>query len=97
MTAPARDFPPRTFLLDRLHSLVDAEGCLNPEAVAQIALELRIPAAEAWAAATSFPEFPLEPPLGSAGAMPGAELPAARGSPLTVRARPAHFNATRPL
>ena len=61
MTAAAQSFPPRTYLLDKLHTAQADAGFLRPEAVAAIALELQIPAAEAWAAATSYPELRFEP------------------------------------
>lgn len=65
MTAPEQSFPLRTHLLDRLHAVQADHGYLDSARVSAIAVELRIPVAEAWSAATSYPEFAFEPEDGT--------------------------------
>lgn len=57
----AVDLPPRFHLLSRLHDAHHRKGWLSREAVTEIAGTLRIPLAEAWEAATSYPLFRFEP------------------------------------
>lgn len=57
--------PPRAQLLPRLHAAHDRDGFLSRESVGGVARELQLPVAEAWAAATSYPEFHFDaPPAG---------------------------------
>lgn len=53
--------PLRANLLDRLHEHQDRHGHLSPRAIAEIARDLRLPVAEAWEAATAFPDFSFAP------------------------------------
>ncbi|MEP7215640.1 MAG: NADH-ubiquinone oxidoreductase-F iron-sulfur binding region domain-containing protein [Anaerolineaceae bacterium] len=57
---PADELPPRFHLLTRLHDALEREGSVSREAVAGVAASLRIPLAEAWEAATSYPMFRFE-------------------------------------
>ena len=57
----AADLPPRFHLLTRLREAQERVGFLPRETVTEIARALRIPLAEAWEAATSYPLFRLQP------------------------------------
>ncbi|MGH2632095.1 MAG: NAD(P)H-dependent oxidoreductase subunit E, partial [Tepidiformaceae bacterium] len=54
--------PERSRLLPELHARSEADGWLSRQAVVEVARTCRIPVAEAWEAATSYPEFAFEPP-----------------------------------
>jgi len=60
MASPTFELPRRALLLDRLHERHTSDGYLSAESVAAIARDLRIPAAEAWEAATAYPDFAFE-------------------------------------
>ncbi len=59
----AISLPPRARLLPLLHAERERSGWLSTDAIAAIAADCRIPVAEAWEAATSYPDFPLSPRL----------------------------------
>ncbi len=59
-----RDVPARLHFLTLLHTAHDEAGYLTPSAVGAIAARLRMPVAEAWEAATSYPDFRFTPPQG---------------------------------
>lgn len=61
MAEPAFEVPRRAALLERLHERNERDGHLSPESVAAIARDLRVPVAEAWEAATAYPDFAFEP------------------------------------
>ncbi|HEX6032720.1 MAG TPA: NADH-ubiquinone oxidoreductase-F iron-sulfur binding region domain-containing protein [Tepidiformaceae bacterium] len=65
MTAPAAPVHRRTHLLDLLHEEHRASGWLSRDAVASVAARAGIPAAEAWEAATSYPDFRFQRPSGA--------------------------------
>jgi NADH:ubiquinone oxidoreductase subunit F (NADH-binding) len=64
MHAVAEHLRARSQLLPFLHEAHEREGFLSPGSVARIATQLRLPVAEAWEFATSFPDFRLVPPSG---------------------------------
>lgn len=55
------EFPLRSNLLPRLYEVSRRSGWIASETVASIARDLRIPVAEAWEVATSYPDFSFEP------------------------------------
>jgi len=61
MTAGTLPLPRRANLLPGLHALQRANGWIDRASLASLALELRIPLAEAWEAATAYPMFRFEP------------------------------------
>jgi len=65
MPSLAEHLRARSQLLPLLHEAHEREGFLSAGLVARIAAHLRLPAAEAWEFATSFPDFRLEPPTGA--------------------------------
>ena len=58
----------RSRLLPRLFEAHERDGFLTAESVAVIAADLRLPLAEAWEAATAYPDFAIDAPQG-----PGAD------------------------
>ncbi len=54
----------RTHLLESLHEAHEQEGWLPRRAVEEVAREVGVPVAEAWEAATSYPEFRFDAPTG---------------------------------
>ena len=83
MSLISEQLPLRFGLLEALHQTHSADGWLSPEAVTRISRELRIPVAEAWEAATSYPDFAFQravPALrvctGLSCLLAGAQVPA---------------------
>lgn len=64
MTLVAGPVTARTHFLESLHEAHERDGWLSRDAVVAVARDLRLPDAEAWEAATSYPEFRFEPPSG---------------------------------
>lgn len=65
MPATVSVLPLRATLLARLHEANDRNGFLDHDSVTAIARDLQLPAADAWAAATSYPAFHFTaPPAG---------------------------------
>jgi len=64
MSVPtATALPVRSGLLAGLHARNSADGWLSRDAVSEVARACRIPVAEAWEAATSYPQFAFAPPI----------------------------------
>lgn len=62
MVASEPSAPPRAQLLPRLYEEHHRDGWLSRDAIAAIAADLRLPLAEAWEVATSYPDFHTVPP-----------------------------------
>lgn len=62
MRLPPDSLPRRARLLPLLHEVHERDGWLQRETVAACARESRVPLAEAWEAATSYPMFRFSPP-----------------------------------
>lgn len=73
--------PLRAGLLPLLHAAHERDGYLTPAAVRSIAREIRLPAAEAWEAATSYPDFRFEPPAPESPVCTGLSCALAGASP----------------
>jgi NADH:ubiquinone oxidoreductase subunit F (NADH-binding) len=73
----AQSLPLRSGLLEALHNAHEQEGMLTPASVQAVARLLRLPVAEAWAAATSYPDFHL--------AKPSSETPVCMGFSCALR------------
>ncbi|WP_322796521.1 NADH-ubiquinone oxidoreductase-F iron-sulfur binding region domain-containing protein [Tepidiforma sp.] len=71
--------PRRAALLPLLYEHQRQAGYLDRDAVARIAREVRVPVAEAWEAACSYPDFRFEP-AGEARACGGVACDLARGA-----------------
>jgi NADH:ubiquinone oxidoreductase subunit F (NADH-binding) len=71
MQLPPQSLPRRARLLPLLHAEHERSGWLTPASVAAIALEARMPVAEAWEAATSYRDFRFESPSGGSPACTG--------------------------
>lgn len=68
---PTVDLPLRFWFLSRLHEANARDGLLSRESIQAIAREVRIPLAEAWEAATSYPELSFAPSEGEPAACAG--------------------------
>lgn len=81
-TGQQLQLPLRFGLLEALHEAHDAEGWLSRGSVTRIAHGLRMPVAEAWEAATSYPDFHFESRPSAARVCTGlsCQLAGARGS-----------------
>lgn len=75
------DFPLRSQLLPRLYEEQRRAGWIATEYASAIARDLRLPAAEAWEAATSYAEFRFAPPGEEAVACTGLSCQIAGGPP----------------
>lgn len=106
MSETVADLPLRSGLLPSLYQAHEREGWLSPETVAKAGARLGIPAAEAWEAATSYPDFRLSPPDGRERVCEGlsctlnggraSEGEAAAGCQFRCYAAPVH-GASEPL
>jgi NADH:ubiquinone oxidoreductase subunit F (NADH-binding) len=67
MSHPTLSLPLRSQLLNRLAEVQSRDGWVSSDAVAALAQELRLPVAEAWEAATSYPELHFSPRVHSGG------------------------------
>ena len=64
MSVPSANLlPERSRLLAELHARSASDGWLSRDAVSEVARDCHMPVAEAWEAATSYPQFLFAPPI----------------------------------